>query len=358
MTITELRRVGANVLEATPVKFEWDSQHHSMIQGTMDLELQINTNREVPAGAQEPIEQVMSVEWTPIDVHGEWKDQWAGEGFAHQTMIEFGMMCGRVPLVRIELGPHALVGLITSFRIKWQTKFEIGYGFKFSIHRNETFGPFGSAPITDLSSINFSQRIQDQRDALARIDSVVAVAQSLPLATEDLDLAVDNMSDLRSSVNNAQFATDAVAFEDAGKQDFSEIVDRTQHKLLSIAAAFSGIRTQAQQNQADVQSLISTDVLAYNDVIATLKFEEWTRTQTTELAIMIGAARASEIDARDRAARRPRGIHRVRRGDTLDRISMKWYGNPDSSRLIRDANALDSIVLVDGSDLIIPDVSR
>ena len=107
-----------------------------------------------------------------------------------------------------------------------------------------------------------------------------------------------------------------------------------------------------------MQELISSDALAYNDVIATLRFEEWVRTQQMECNRMIGAARASETDARARAARRPRGVHRTKQGDTLDRISMKWYGTPDGSKLIRDANNLDSIILDGGIDLIIPDVNR
>lgn len=358
MTITELRRVGANILEETPIKFVWDSRNHSMIQDTLDLELQVNTVREMPAGAEEPVEHVQSVEWSPIEMHGEWKDQWAGQGFADRTYIDFARMCGRVPLVRIELDRHSLVGLITKFKIKWRTRFEIGYGFTFSVHRNESVGVFRATEIVEKSAVNFAQRIQNQRDSLERIDATVERAKRLPLSTEDLVDALDNLDDLTASVDNAQFATDAIAFEDPQSLEFPEMMDRTQHKLLAISASFAGIRTQAERNLRDVSELMSTDVLAFEDVINTLRFEEWTRTQFSECKKLIGEAAAGERDARARAARRPRGIHRVRQGDTLDRISVKWYGTPDSGRFIRDANNLDSIILPIGVDLVIPDVSR
>lgn len=358
MTITELRRVGASVLEETPVKFVWDGTNHSMIQDTLDLELQVNTTREMPAGADEPVEHVQSVEWPPIEVHGEWKDQWAGQGFADRTYTEFARMCGRVPLVRIELDVHSLVGLITKLKIKWRTKFEIAYSFTFSIHRNETIGTFRTTEIVEKSAINFAQRIQNHRDALEKIQSVTDAARQLPLSTEDLVDALDNLDDLTSAVDNAQFATEAVAFESPNSTDFPQMIDNAQHKLLAVSAAFAGVRTQAERNLRDVIELVSTDVLAYEDIVATLRFEEWVRTQQSECNRMIGEARSGERDARDRAARRPRGVHRVRSGDTLDRISLKWYGTPDSGRFIRDANNLDSVVLPVGRDLIIPDVSR
>lgn len=370
MVVTELRRVGANVLEETPLKFEWNSQNHSMIQDTLDIELQVNTSREMPAGAEEPIEHVASVEYGPVEMHGEWKDQWAGQGFAERTMIEFSRMCGRVPLVRVTLGKHSLVGLITKFRIKWRTDFEIGYGFTLSVHRNELIGSFRVTPIVEQLAVDFDQRILSQFDFVDQLASATDLVKELPFSTEDLEDSMANLGDLTTTVNNAKFTVDAVAFGDEDTTfsasnvvqgsllTASEMIDHAQHKLLAVAAAFSGIRGQAQASLLDVDELISSDVLAYDDVLATLRFEQWVRTQHTECVKMIGEARDGERDARARASRRPRGIHRVKSGDTLDRISTKWYGNPDSSRLIRDANNLDSLILPVGKDLVIPDVSR
>jgi len=357
MKITELRRPGAGVLEDVPVQFLWDAQNHSMMQDTLDLELQVNTNREMPAGADEPVEQVLSVEWKEIELHGEWKDSWAGQGFAKRTFTEFARLVQRVPLVRFEHGQHSLVGLLTNLKIKERTEFEVGWTVKFSVHRNENIGPPSAPVVAPQSTVNFTQRIQTQRDSLEKINNVLEFAKTLPLSTQDIDDALDNVGDLVTTVDGAEFATNAIAFENPESLDFMEMADRAQHKLLAVAAAFSNIRNQAQTSLLDVQELISSDVLAYNDVIANLRFEEWVRTQQTECIRMIGEARASEIDARSRATRRPRGIHRVRQGDTLDRVSMKWYGTPDSGRFIRDANNLDSILLPPGLDLIIPDVT-
>jgi hypothetical protein len=358
MTVTELRRVGASVLEETPVKFIWTSETHSMMQDTLDLELQVNTSREMPAGADEPVEHIQSVEWMPVEMHGEWKDQWAGQGFAERTYTEFARMCGRVPLVRVEIETHSLVGIITKFKLKWRTKFEIGYGFTLSVHHNETIGSFRSIPVEQQSVSNFAQHVRNQQDSVDKINTTLDRAKSLPLSTEDVTDALDNIDDLSGAVGNARFAANAVAFDNPGDQTFLQMLDSTQHKLLALSAAFAGIRTQASRNLADVQELVSTDVLAYHDVVATLHFEDWVRTQQTECNLMIGSSRAAEKDARILASRKPRGIHRVRQGDTLDRVSEKWYGTPDSGRFIRDANNLDSVLLPVGRDLLIPEVSK
>jgi len=226
------------------------------------------------------------------------------------------------------------------------------------VHRNETIGKATRPQIKPLTAVDFTQRMQDLNDAHARVEDALVTAQDAQFATEDVDNAKNNLGDLALALDNASFAVDATAFQDPDGTDILGMIDHTQHRLLALAASFSSVRTQASQNLLDVQELTSADVLAYDDVVQTLKFEEWTRTQHTECTKIIGNAKAAETDARARAARRPRGIYRVKSGDTLDRISMKWYGNPDSARFIRDANNLDSIVLIPGVDLIIPDTNR
>ena len=358
MRIVELPRSGASLLEETPVEFVWDSTNHSMAQDTFDLELKVNTNREMPVGAEEPIEQVQSVEWGDVDMHGEWKNQWAGEGFAQRTYEEVARLVSRTPKVRVEMGPHSLVGLLTNLKIRWRTSFEIAYSLKFSVHVNETIGSARRKDIAPLTTMDFTQRLARTRESFDKVNESLVAAKSTQFATEDLDNAEDNLVDLKKSIDNADFAVESSAFENDDRREASEMLDRAQHKLLAIAAAFAGIRSQIEQNLLDVQELVSTNVLAYNDVVSTLRFEEWSRTQYVECVTMIKHVKDGELDARARATRRPRGIHRVRAGDTLGRISMKWYGTPDNERAIRDANNLDSIFLTTNTDLIIPDVSR
>lgn len=358
MTISELRREGASaVSDEALLVFEWNADTHSMTQDTLDLELQVNTVREMPPGAEEPVEQIMSVEWTEVPFHGEWRDQWAGVGFAKRTCEAFAEMASRVPMVRIVLGPWSLVGILKNFKIKWRTDFEIGWSFSLSVHRNETISQARKPQIESLSAADFSQRLLSIRDPLGRIDDTLIAVKEVQSVIEDVFDAEDNLNDLRRSVANAEFAVESSAFGNA-KADFLEIVDKTQHKLLAIAAAFSGVRAQAQQSLLDVQEIVSADLMAYDDVVGALHFEEWSRTQYSECVKIISEAKAAEIDARARASRRPRGIHRVKNGDTLERISMKWYGSPDSSIIIMDANNLDSILPPVGVDLIIPDVTR
>lgn len=359
MSITELRRDGANVLEEDLAFFVWDSQTHTMTQDSLDIELQVNTQRDVPPGAEEPVEHVMSTEWVDVPFHGEWKEQWAGRGFIQSTYDEFARMVLRTPLVRITVGSHTLVGLIKNFKVRYRTEFELGWQFTLSVHRNESVGTARKQQIVPLTALDFSQRVTSAQDSAALVRDTLVAAKSTQFSTEALDDAQDGLADLDASLANAQFAVNAVAFEDsAASPNFLQMIDQAQHKLLAVAASFARVRQQAQDNLLQVSSIVTSDVMAYNDVIGTLRVEEWTRTQYVECVRLMGSAKSAEIDARARASRRPRGIHRVKRGDTLDRVSMKWYGSPDSGRLIIDANNLDSVLLPVGQDLIIPDVNR
>ncbi|MCG8420301.1 MAG: hypothetical protein MJE77_20405 [Proteobacteria bacterium] len=41
--------------------------------------------------------------WQPFQIRGEWRDTWAGPGFAKATFRELQRLVSRVPLVRLEI---------------------------------------------------------------------------------------------------------------------------------------------------------------------------------------------------------------------------------------------------------------
>jgi len=99
-------------------------------------------------------------------------------------------------------------------------------------------------------------------------------------------------------------------------------------------------------------------VLAYDDVVGMLRFEEWVRSMANESIHTYQTAAAGELDSRARNNARVRAVHRTREGESLERISSRYYGTPDNWTLIFDANALDSIILEGGVDLVIPEPQR
>lgn len=356
--ITELKRLGSGVLEDTPVAFEWDHQTHSAMQDDLNLELQVNTVREMPAGAEKPVEQILSTEWTPFEIHGEWKDKWAGRGFAMNTFLEFARLVGRAPLVRFELGQHSLVGIITKLRIRYRTDFEIGWGVMFSPHENETVGQARRPPTTAPVAKPITQRLADLEDGTASLRDSADLVAGVPTATEDIDDSTRLIGDLEDAVDRANAASDAISLDDAPVTLALDSVDRAQMKLAAVASAFRACSTTALNASDGVAALSAVGVLPYDDVVIMLRLEEYIRSTRNEAIRVSAVARAGEADARARMARKPRAVHRCRDGESLERISTRYYGTPDQWRLIYDANNLHSIFIAGGTDLIIPERTR
>lgn len=357
--ITELRRLGAGVLEETPVVFAWDSRTHSMPQESLDYELKINTVRELDPLSEEIVEQVMGPEWTPFEMHGEWLDKWAGQGFAEDTEREFARLVGRTPLVRVQLDRRSFVGLITNLKIRYRTAGEIGYTLTFSPHTNENVGTFRRSPSTAPTSHPVDSRLAELDDLLSgQLDAHDLAVADVPAKTNDIEATKDGLATLGIELDRARAANDAIAFDAEDGADLLTLADRTHARLLSLASSFSRVAGAADGLSLEVAVLAASDVVAYNDVVGALAFEEWSRNAYCDAQLTAAASRAAASDARARAAQSPLTVHLVKKGDTLFRISAKYYGTPNSWRVIYNANDLDSISLVAGSQLIIPERQR
>lgn len=357
--ITELRRMGSGVMIDTPLVFEWDSASHSMPQDALEYELQINTVRESDPGTEEPIEQIMGVEWTPFEMHGEWMDKWAGPGFASDTEREFCLMAGRVPLVRVQIKTRSFVGIITSVKIRYRLETEIGYTIKFSPHSNENIGSFRRTPGTGTVASPVDSRLGEidsiNGDLKGSLDTARANVQS---ATADIEDSADQLDAIDTEYAKAVAANNAIANDAIDSDAQLTTVDITQARLLALAASFSRIAAVATASAVNVSVLAANDVLAYDDVIQALNFEEWSRNTYCDSILMAAAARSAAIDARSRAALRPLTVHRCKNGESLQRISNRYYGTPNAWRLIYDANNMSSILLDSGTEIIIPERQR
>jgi hypothetical protein len=343
MTITELRRTGSAVSPTLTV-FRWTSATHSSGQGTLTLALRVNTRRRLPAGASEPVEQVIGSEWEPFDVQGEWSDKWAGAGFASRIKREFAQFVARAPLVRFQLDEESIVGLITNLQITYSTRDRAGYQFKMSPHLNEGVGdPRATLGRVPAQPINV--RVDAANDALVALIDVAEDVADLPTKSFDVSDSIKQLDELADAVARANTFTDSGVSQDA------------THTLLVMATTFRRVQGAAQTIMLDVGRRRSDLAVAYDDAISILRFDEWSKETLRQAAVTIGVSRQAEQDMRARAARKPRAVHRASAGEPLERISLRYYGTADNWKMIFDANQLDSVLLEGGEELLIPEVT-
>lgn len=340
-TITELRRTGQGFYAETPIKFEWDSATRTGLQGDIEFELAVKTSRfEV---GEEVVEQVMAATWQPFQISGRWKDSYAGQGFAELTMRQFAQLVGRTPLVRLQIDRLSWVGILTNARFNYVTADNIAWSAVLSPHLNEHVGQFQpTKPITPIA-----RPLQHHADAVsAVVDEIQAVNTGIatyPAGTEDVVDAqplIAALTDARAKINSVTAAT-----EDA------------ERSLLTAATALRRARNAGLDLLLSIRAKHGILMAALDNPIHVLRFNEWMRTVQAKTVQAAGLALVAEQDMRRRAERKPRAIHVAKAAESLERIAMRYYGNADAWSVIYAANALDSIVLDGGQELIIPERS-
>lgn len=361
LVITELRRTGSGV-EPTLVSFRWSSATHSSMTNPLSSELKVVTSRRTPAGAEEPVEQVMSVSWEPFPVEGEWNDKWAGVGFAASMLREFPRLVGRTPLVRLQLDEQSYVGLITNFKPNYITRDRIGYSFTMSPHRNEYVGSFrlseNKVPPQPINS-----RVDRATEDLELLVDQFDLVDDLPVKNFDIDEASASVSEVSAAVdkvsaaNSLTLATSINSPTDrtATVTDAVERAQQLGRNLLVMATAFRRVRGSVQTVMDSVARQRSDLTVAFDDAISILRFNEWRTGVMRRAAQSLGTSTAAETDMRALATRRPRAIHYVVAGESLERISLRYYGTADNWRAIYDANNLDTLLLDGGEKLLIPE---
>lgn len=343
LVITQLRRTGSGV-SATPVEFRWTSATHSSMQGTLDLHLKVNTVRRMPAGAEQPVEQVMSVEWPPFTVEGEWNDKWAGAGFALAMRREFPRAVGQTMLARLQIDQESLVGLITDVTTKYVTRDRTHYSFTFSPHVNEAVGSFQQSA-NKVPTQPLNQRIDNAVEHLDDLLTASEAASQLPTRNLDIEDTKVQLATVSDSVDQASAAVLAGVDQD----------EDPNRALLVAASAFRSVRDAALDMMDAVSDKRSDVVVAFPNAIVILQFDEWRTTTLRTSVLTVGSSRDAELDLRARASKNPRAVHHAKAGESLERISLRYYGTADNWRAIFDANNLGSLVLDGGELLLIPE---
>lgn len=353
MVVTELARSGAGILTDTSVKFVFSGADHSSNTEDLEMHLQVKTSRKEMPGSNRVVENVMAATWQPITFSGEWNDAWgnrrtpalaglvrSGE-YANSMYQQFSQMVLRTPMVRVTLDGISLVGIITDLTIKYRTQTRIGYQFVLSPHVNESVPAIGP---TTIKAKPIRRWIDDLKIKTTALNDAFDEMMTQPLKTPRADLFTTSLLE----VNDAMNRLSQIGVNDGLQTD-------STNKLLLLATTFRRLRGASLQVAVALRRLTTPFEVAYDDVILSMQHAEWIEGSHTTAMTMVGFSIDAEDDIRRRAAQKPRAIYYPKRAEPLEKISTKFYGNPDSWRLIYDANNLSSLLLTGDEELMIPE---
>jgi hypothetical protein len=357
LIITELQRSGDGSFEGTPVVFRWSSAEHASTQGDVSMHLQVKTNRREIPGSNKVVEHAMSATWQPFELNGEWDDKWGNRRFpSNGTLVrtgayalemfrEFATMITRMPLVRVELDALSYVGLITDLKIQYRTQTHIRWSATLSPHVNEIITVEKQRALIQQSLPRWVEDASDQINVLQlKLNSIKGLHSMPPVAfkTPQLDRFTTKMLEINDALDRMKGIV-----EDGFHTE-------TEAKLLLMASTFRRMRGASKSVLEILRNSQPDENIGYGDALDEMRYKEWSSGSVEDLWKMIGFSRDAEMDVRRRAKQRPRAIYYPKAGESLERISMMFYGTADNWRAIYDKNNLDSLNLDGTEELVIP----
>ncbi len=354
MTITELAQAGDSFRDGA-VQFKWTGPEHSSAQGNLELWLKVNTSRREIPGGNQVVEHVMAATWQPFTLNGEWDDKWANRSlingivrtgsFAKTMYEEFSRFVARKPTVRLQIGILSLVGVITDFRPTYVRDTKFLWSITFSPHVNETTSESKAGP-RPAEKQSITKWASDTDEMVVRINDLTDGISSTALKTERSDAMVDTLLEMNDAMDRIQ------------RISSSDLSSDATNKLLLMASTFRRMRGAGLQIGLALKRITSELDIAYDDALWSVRHAAYLHDSITESWALAGLSLRAEKDMRERARAKPRAIHYPKRGESLERISVKYYGTPDNAMMIFKFNRLDSLVFDGTEELIIPELSR
>jgi hypothetical protein len=369
MSVKELRRTGSGDIEATDTSFEWSGLTHSSMQNTLSFKLMSKIVRKVLPGSNTVVHQAMSAAWEPFTIGGEWDDKWMGRGQAMETYLAFARFIQKMPLARVTIDSLSFVGMIQDLEIDYLHENKIGWKFTVSPEENENVTSdvlMGTGELVTKKSIpQWYHEAQISTDAL---QSVSTVAANIPLQTEDLEdvqSSLDGLNDALTQIEQlstfsaavidvAQSVIQGQSVQDLVTNGLTAGIDVTDI-VWQLPAAYARLMNASLTVLDSVIDKRPDTSCAYDDLIQELRFAQLVHQTTTGAWQNIGVATDAIRDLKSRASQKPRAIYIPKPGESLERISNRYYGTPDNANLIYIKNSLRSIVLSGTEELIIPE---
>lgn len=355
MVITELRRAGDGTLEDTPVVFRFSGREHSSAQNDLALNLHVNTVRKDMPGSNAVVEHAMSATWQPFELMGEWDDKWGNRSpsgppglagqrtgpFAMFMFTEFAEMVSRMPFVRLEIDSLSFVGILTDLHVMYRTSTRIGWKVLFSPHQNETLVDYGQKYVEKRQSI--PKWLTDCSSYSVKLNQNANKLRAMSLKTPRVsrfDAAIVEINDAMDRLN---------------KLGYDTFQNDTVKKLLTLASTFRRMREAANRVIDTIDAITSADDVAWGGILQTFTHLEWRADSLSVAWLLLGLSNEASKDMERRAEQRPRALYYPKAGESLERISAKFYGTPDNWRQIYDRNHLSSLVMQGDEELIIPE---
>lgn len=294
--------------------------------------------------ATTPSVQILGAQAKPFTIEGRFDDRFNFAGYAAAEMRRLEDMCKRGNLCRLQFQDQTFLGLFTDWTFPYQRDWQIGYTLTFDVHeRPENYDLSGRSPKTDSSPAT----VFDSVDLAAQkaLDSMTTAPR--------MHLVGSTVNDVEGSLALMASAVDQLG----ATMDNSEITpsDNPVDGYTRMATQFREVRGRAYDVLLGLAAVRSDTELAVQTALGVLNFEDWSRSVRYAVRLAMGQAVVGDRACTTRAEPDAIRLYRPQQGESLYRISQKFYGTPFAWRLIYQRNQLSSVTLTGDEILIIPE---
>lgn len=307
-------------------------------------------------GNPEPSVQIMGAEEGPLIIKGRWKDKRFKDpsyfGVSYEYNKAFNELRKRGNLVKFGMRGSGQSwyrwGFIERGEFKMNRLCWIDYEMEFFVvSEKQPVNNFFSAPekqapnTINSNLINQANDFQSKYSAVpttmplsiaGKINNLISgLASNVNLVTNFVGTVVATASDIQASANRA---LGLIKNARANLSIFTRSIDNVQHGFNTLSTSTSNAQ-KARSTYSNLQYILETSAA--------------THAMNLYLAQM-----QAQFEALARTV--PKARYRTQTGDTLQNISIKFYGISDHWTDIYDHNQLTSTVIVGGSVLEIPNL--
>lgn len=357
MTVTQLTRTGSGQLEETGVSFSWSGLSHSSLQGILSMKLGTKITRKVLPG-NVVVHQAMSAAWDPIVMKGEWRDIWMGQGEAFRTYLEFARLVQKLPLIRVSIDGQSFIGMVMDPEFGYHHEGWIDWQFTLSPEENENIS--GDVDLGTVQTIQQKSIPQWFQEAVEKsIDmtfGVEHVAHDLSLSTEDVEDATSALAEINDAVEKIDSITNVIGIVGDLVSSTTNVGSDITDAVWALPTAYERLLRASLAVGETVVDKRADLALGFDDFIESLRYELFVHATTSSSWDLVGHSTDAARDMRSKASQRPRAIYRPKPGESLERISLRFYHTAENADLIYRTNHLSSIVLDGTEELIIPEI--
>lgn len=314
-------------------------------------------SKEFYAGSSEPVIQIMGYQEEDITLTGEFnlktiKDTSLFDGkesAAVQIQESIENMMKRGNLIKFTLGEWKRYGFISSVNFKLYDLTRIEYEIKLMIASKNI--PKNYYLVQADSNDIYSPNTKLAKEMQKQMDAMNAIPKEVPLTVTDV---------LRNSISNIANSINLVTSFVEGSLDDIEKMQNSAHRAIGLiknARAFVARNQRAigriARNSGTLGSKFTDEVEAATATIKNIEFINRVEATNKDMSALLGDIQRKYQKL---ISSLPLKRHFVKEGDSLQSLSIQYYGSVDNWEKIKSHNKLLSNELVKGSVIVIPKV--